>query len=494
MIVSGMKNTTPYFDGFLIHTLRRKSRSTQQKIADERDWLAKKTFQQIGELCGKFFPSNLLQSNSSGNHSRNRIYSKANVFWAFFSQILSPDGGCKEVVKKLQAYSSERGLEIPSSSTASYCTARKKLERVMLDETLEETAKNLDKISETYSFHDRRVVVVDGTGFSMPDTEDNQKEWPQSATQKPGCGFPTGRICACFCLDSGGLLSHRIGNKKSHELPLLRAQHSTFKQDDIFLGDKAFCSYYDLAKFKGLGVDSVVPLARRKPISEARCVKKLGDGDLLIRWKRPYHQKKGAISRDEWEQLPNELLLRQIKVTVAVPGFRVEEYYIITTLLDESLYSADEITNLYFRRWDVELFFRDLKTTMNMDILRCQTPEMIRKEIQMYFIAYNCIRCLMCEAATEADVPVRLISFKGALQAMRNWEPIFDSTQRSKTDRQRILADFYESIARVPISQRPDRCEPRRVKRRPKPFPLMTSAREVMKENLNKGKSVAKQV
>ena len=487
-----MKNTTPYFDGFLIHTLRRKSRSTQQKMADERDWLAKKTFQQIGELCGKFIPVNLLQPSASGAHSRNRIYSKTNVFWAFFSQILSPDGGCKEVVKKLQAYSSERGLKIPSSSTASYCTARMKLEQTMLDETLAQTAKKLDEFSGSHSFHNRRVVVVDGTGFSMPDTAANQEEWPQSASQKPGCGFPTGRILACFCLDSGGLLSHRIGNKKSHELPLLRDQHSTFKQDDIFLGDKAFCSYYDLAKFKELGVDSVVPLARRKPISGAGCVKKLGDGDLLIHWKRPYHQKKKSIiSRDEWDQLPKELLLRQIKVTVAQSGFRVVEYYIITTLLDDTLYSANDIADLYFRRWDVELFFRDLKTTMDMDILRCQTPEMIRKEIQMYFIAYNCIRCLMCEAAAEADVPVRLISFKGALQAMRNWEPLFDSTQASKTDRRRILADFYESIARVPISQRPDRSEPRRVKRRPKPFPLMTSARDVMKATLHEGKTIA---
>jgi len=484
-----MKNSTPYFAGFHFKTLRRKSRSFQQKMADERAELAQKTFQQIGELCGKFIPAYLLRPNGSGNLSRNRIYSKTNVFWAFFSQILSPDGGCKEAVKKLQAYCSERGLALPSSSTASYCTARPKLDQTELNEIIEQTAKYLHKTPEMYSFHNRRVVVVDGTGFSMPDTSANQQEWPQSANQKPGCGFPAGRICACFCLDTGGLLSHRIGNKKSHELPLLRDQHSTFRNKDIFLGDKAFCSYYDIATFKEMGVDSVVPLARRKPISGGTCVKKISDNDLLIHWKRPpYQEKKSSITREQWERLPTELLLRQIKVTIAQPGFRVKEYYIITTLLDEAVYTANEIADLYFRRWDVELFFRDLKTTLGMDILRCQTPEMIRKEIQMHFIVYNCIRCLMCEAAEQANMPVRLISFKGALQAIRNWEPLLDSSQKSKADRKKMIADFYESVGRELIDDRPGRVEPRCIKRRPKPFQIMTAPREKMRETPHRGK------
>jgi IS4 transposase len=157
-----------------------------------------------------------------------------------------------------------------------------------------------------------------------------------------------------------------------------------------------------MAKFLDLGVDSVVPLARRKPVTKGKCVKRIGDNDLLIRRKRPCFQKaKSSFSREELERLPQELLLRQIKVTVSVPGYRVEEFYIITTLLDDALYTAGEITDLYFRRWDVELFFRDLKTTMEMDVLRCMTPSMIRKELQMYFIVYNCIRCLMGKGSAK---------------------------------------------------------------------------------------------
>ena len=484
-----MINKTPFFAGFHIQSLRRPARSLQQKIADERQWLATRTFQQIGELCGKFIPSKLLNSNPKGNLSRNRIYSKVNVFWAFFSQILSPDGGCGEVVKKIQSYCSERGLKRPSSSTASYSTARSKLSEDELSEILEQVARNLDDVAGTRGFHDRRVVVVDGTGFSMPDTEENQMEWPQSANQKSGCGFPSGRICACFCLDSGGLLSHRIGNKKSHELPLLRAQHSTFRKDDIFLGDKAFCSYSDIAKLLDLGVDSVVPLARRKPITHAKCVKRIGDNDLVIRWKRPYFQKgKSSFSHEDWEQLPKELLLRQIKVSVAVPGFRVETFYIITTLLDDTTYTASEIADLYYRRWDVELFFRDLKTTMGMDILRCKTPSMVRKEILMYFIVYNCIRCLICKSAAGAGVPIRQISFKGALQAIRNWEPLLNPSQQSPRERKRMVAELYDVLGHTLIDERPDRSEPRCVKRRPKPFQHMTAPCNIMKENPHRGK------
>jgi hypothetical protein len=160
-----MKNSTPFFAGFHLQSLRRPARSLQQKISDERDWMARRTFRQIGELCGKFIPSKSLDPSAEGDFSRNRIYSKTNVFWALFSQVLSPDGGCKEVVKKIQSYSSERGLEIPSSSTASYCAARNKLPQEILDEVIEETAKHLDRLSDMYSFHNRRVVVVDGTGF-----------------------------------------------------------------------------------------------------------------------------------------------------------------------------------------------------------------------------------------------------------------------------------------------------------------------------------------
>jgi hypothetical protein len=173
--------------------------------------------------------------------------------------------------------------------------------------------------------------------------------------------------------------------------------------------------------------------------------------------------------------------LRQIRVTVKHPGFRTQGFYIITTLLDAEQYPAEDLADLYFKRWDVELFFRDIKTTMGMDVLRCRTPEMIRKEVSMHFIAYNCVRRLMYEAAEEAAIKVRIVSFKGSLQALRSWEPHLNQAKISKAERFRLISDLYDAMTNMPIKQRPGRSEPRCVKQRPKNYQRMTSPRHEMR-------------
>ena len=463
--------------GFHLSVLRRKPRSAHRKFADKMALLKQKSFKQIGELFGNFIPHTLLKPEKSGAMSRCRLFSKENTFWAFFSQVMDADGGCKEVVRKLQSYASIKGVDVPSSSTASYCTARKKLDEELLAGIFEHTADRLDKMPATGLLSNRRVIVVDGTGVSMPDTRESQAVWPQWSSQKPGCGFPTARICACFSLESGALLSYAIGNKKSHELPLFRKQWKMFKRGDIFLGDKGFCSYFDIADLGKQGVDSVVTLARRAPVRPAGSLKKLGPDDLLITWERPVYNARLSYSKEAWEALPKELVLRQIKVVVKDRGFRTKWFHIVTTLLDATRYPAEEIAELYFRRWDVELFFRDIKTTMGLDILRCLTPEMIRKEILMYFIAYNCVRRLMYEAAKEADLEVRVVSFKGSVQALRSWEPHLNQAKISREERCRLISDLYGAMTDTPIRQRPGRNEPRCLKRRKKNYQLMSSPR-----------------
>ena len=189
-----------------------------------------------------------------------------------------------------------------------------------------------------------------------------------------------------------------------------------------------------------------------------------------------------AYSKEEWEKLPQELVLRQVKVKVTIPGFRTTGFHIITTLLDPVKYPKAELAELYFKRWNVELIFRDIKTTMGMDILRCQTPEMIRKEILMHFIAYNCVRRLMYEAAEEANIEVRVVSFKGSVQALRSWEPHLNQANVSQAERFRLVSDLYDAMTNTPIRQRPGRSEPRCIKRRPKNYQLLTSPRHEMKE------------
>jgi len=235
-----------------------------------------------------------------------------------------------------------------------------------------------------------------------------------------------------------------------------------------------------------------ITLARRTPVTEAEAVKVLGENDRLIHWKKPVRSKASSYSQEDWEGLPEVLLLRQIKVIVDQPGFRVSSFYIVTTLLDAEEYPASEIADLYYQRWDVELFFRDIKTTMGMDILRCKTPDMVGKEILMHLIAYNCIRSLMLEAADKSKVKVNRISFKGSIQALRQWEPHLNQANMSRQKQNDLIQLLYESIAGKIIPYRPGRSEPRAVKRRPKPYQLLTLPRHEMKEIKHRSKYCAK--
>lgn len=487
-----MQNTTLLFPGFHLPTLRRKPRSAQQILAQKLSLIKQKSLNQLGECLGAFIPKQYLMPAQTGSLSRRRLFSKENTFWAFLSQVLDADGGCQEVVRKVQAVAALKSMHVPSSSTAAYCKARKKLDHSELEAILCHTSSQLQHAAQSSLLHNRRVVVVDGTGVSMPDTPENQGVWPQQKNQKPGCGFPQASICACFCLQTGTLLSYKLGNKKSHELALLREQWEIFKEGDIFLGDKGFCSYFDVSSFKDRGVDSVITLARRIPATETNSVKALGENDLLMKWKKPLWNKKSRYSIEEWERLPEALLLRQIKVTVNQPGFRVKEFYIITTLLDAVEYPTTEIADLYLQRWDVELFFRDIKTTMGMDILRCKTPELVCKEILMHFIAYNCIRRLMYDAVKRKGVGECRVSFKGSVQAIRQWEPHLNQVKINRDQQLRLIAALYHSITDHIIPARPGRHEPRCVKRRPKPYQLLTNPRDKMIETKHRGRNHAK--
>ena len=420
-----MQNSTLYLPGFHLQSLRKTPRSARQILLDKHKEIRRKSLSQLGDYFSKIIPEKLIQQDSLGSFSRRRVFSKANTFWAFFSQVLDADGGCKEVVRKLQAMAIAKELAPPSSSTSAYCQARQKLSTNMLEEVLAATTASLHQDDDDSKWHGHRVVVVDGTGLSMPDTSENQALWPQQRTQTPGCGFPQARLCGCFDLHTGALLSYRLGSKKRNELLLLRQQMNTFEAGDIMLGDKGFCSYYDVWQFQQNQVDTVFTLARGTPVEAASSQSVLGDDDLLIQWPKPSWNKKLSYTKDVWEKLPQFLTLRQIKVTVKEPGFRVKSYHLITTLTDPDTYPAEDLADLYY----IELFFRDIKTTMGMDILRCFTPSMVKKEILMHLIVYNCLRSLIFEAAGSLKGSPRNISFKSSLQALRQWQPLPNNTE-----------------------------------------------------------------
>lgn len=486
-----MYNKHTLFPEFRLHRSVNRQKKQQQKLAERLAQIKKKTFKQVGELFGPFIPDQLLKMNKTGAMSRRRIFSLTNTFWAFLTQVISADGGCKGAVRKIQSYASIRGLTLPSSSTSSYCAARAKLSHEILLAIFRHTA-NQEVLKGNSLLNGRRVVVADGTGVSMPDTKSNQLEWPQMSVVKPGCGFPSARICACFSLETGLLLNYEIGNKHDHDLTLLRRQWDFLMQGDVFLGDKGFCSYYHMAELLKKGVDSVIPLARRTPIKDAECQKVLSENDLLISWPRPKYLKSLSYSHEEWEKLPVEMQLRQIRVINECPGFRTKSFYIITTLLDAEKYPADQLARLYLMRWHVELNFRDIKTIMGMDILSCRSPEMIKKEILMFLIAYNCIRSMMGQAIKEGGLTHREVSFKGSMQALQSWEPHMNQEAMTREERTRLIKGLYCVISTSIVISRPGRREPRCVKRRPKNYQYMTAPRVTFKEIAHRNRYRAK--
>ena len=489
-----MKTTALFSMRFHIQTLSKKRRTTGQRLAGEIADARARNLEQLSACFSEIIPERLLEQNANGKHSRSRIFTKQTTFWAFLSQVIDADGGCAEVVSKLRAFAVLKCPFTISPSTGAYCTARKNLEKSELDEVFDHTTK-AGREMEHKNFSGRRVIVVDGTGLTAADTEENQARWPQQKQQKPGCGFPSLCVCACFSLKTGAVMSYRTGNKKSHELRLFRDQwDSLFLPGDINLADKMFSSYFDMAMLRKRGVDSVVTqaAAKRKPIKSSNAIKRLDDNDLLVTWKKPVWTKKAAYSREEWESLPATLTLRQIKITVENKGFRVKSFYIITTLLDPVEYPAAELAELYLRRWEVELNFDDLKTTMGMDKLRCKTPDMVEKELLMHFIAYNAARWMICKAASKEGTDPMRISFKGALQELRNWEGQLNHPKLTRQDKRKLIAELYRGIALKTVPLRPNRKEPRCLKRRPKPYQLLTEHRSTMRETEHRSKYRAK--
>jgi hypothetical protein len=477
-------NKTPFFSPqFHIQTLSKKRRSPTQRLADELRETRSKRIDQLSKAFSKLIPDSLLKNNESQEHSRSRIYTKKTTFWAFFSQVISPDGGCAEVVSKLRAFSRMKFSKPMSPSTGAYCQARGKLVYEELKAVFDHTVSVIDS-QEQKILCGRRVVVVDGTGLTAADTEENQEEWPQYKSQEPGCGFPAMRLCALFSLKTGAALGYRIGHRKKHELRLFREMWDLLKPEDICLGDKGFSTFFDMAELAGKGVDSVTTqrTGRRRPVSEKECIKKLGENDLLVEWKRPVWQKKAAYTAEQYEALPETLTLRQIKVEVTQKGFRTKEFHIITTLLDPVDYPAGELAELYLRRWEIELNLDDLKTTMGMDMLRCKTPAMVKKELLMYFIAYNATRWMINNAAIKHQADPMRISFKGALQELRNWDFLLNDPDLTQSDKRKIMDELYRGISQRIVPFRPNRREPRCLKRRPKSYQLLTEHRHTMRE------------
>jgi len=471
-----MRNTTPFFAGFHRLLFGRARRSAQQQLRAQAQALEQATLCQLGRVCEPWVPARLLKPTERGAHSRQRFFPQGLTFWAFLSQVLSPESPCRETVRKVQAWYAARRLPRPGSGTAAYCNARSRLSRDTLLDIHRHTAdESQRRVSSEQLWCGRRVKVVDGTGVSMPDTPQNQRAFPQPSNQKKGCGFPVAKLVGCFCLASGALLHWAEGTLRVHESKLFRKLFAFFLPGDVALTDRGFCSYVDIAILLRAGVDTVMRLHQARP-SDLRKGKRLGPNDRLVTWQKPKQRPRGCTVAD-WRRVPDSLALRLVFVSVQVPGWRTQSLVVVTTLLDPVRYPAADIARLYLRRWAVELFFRDIKITLGMDVLRCQTPAMVRKEIVMHAIAYNLIRALMQQAAALYHVPIERLSFKGSADTLRQWAGTLNAAHDTPREQARLFNQLLQILAEDTVPLRPDRAEPRVRKRRPKAYPLMTHPR-----------------
>lgn len=435
---------------------------------------------QLELLFGQWIAPHLLSQADEGPNSRARIYTLRRTFWGFLWQALNPACPCREIVRQIQAlFTLNNGGKV-DEDTGGYCQARLRLPLEVLQRIRYALAARVEQFlpDAQQLWHGFCPKVLDGTSTTLPDTDKNQRAYPQSRTQKPGCGFPLLKLVGIFSLASGVLLDYAKGNKHQHELGLLDKLMDRFRPRDLVLADRGFSNYVLMGLLLLRGVNCLFRLHQSRPV-DFRKGKRLGKGDRLVTWSKP-KQKPRYLPQKWWKRVPSELSVRLIRFRLEVPGYRSKNVVLVTTLTDPK-YSAQELAQLYARRWRIELWFRDIKTTMGMESLRCKSPAMAHKELEMYLIAYNLIRGLMVEAGIIYDVPLDRISFKGTVDAARQYSLALAQAGKKKKQRQ-LVADLLRVIALDQVPDRPGRREPRAVKRRPKPYPLLNKPRHQFKE------------
>jgi len=433
----------------------------------------------LDQLLGAFLPDALLAPATEGAHSRDRIYNLRRTFYGFLYQVLNPRCPCREVVRQILALLELDGGPGPSAQTGASCQARQRLSTSWLARLRQAAGTQADRGATLW--RGLCVKVVDGTGVSLPDTVAHQRAYPQSAAQRPGCGFPLLKIVAVFSLASGALLTYATGHKRQHELTLLHRLRGHFKPGDLVLADRGFCVYTLLALLWGLGAHGLFRLHHARA-ADFRRGRRLGKGDRLLTWRKPQNwQRRRYLSWPLWQGLAAVLSVRLVRVTLTVPGFRTRSVTLVTTLLDAQAFPAEELARLYLQRWRIELWLRDIKTSMGMEVLRCKSPAMVAKELEMFFIAYNLIRCLMVQASLAHEVPLPRLSFKGTVDSVRQFSAAIAQSPSRKRQKQ-LLARLLQIIARDKVPDRPGRREPRALKRRPKPFAKLTCHRYRFRE------------
>lgn len=418
---------------------------------------------------------------------RDRFWTPLRTISTFLLQVLHAGSSCREAVALTlgqEAAAGPRDRPLPSGDPSAYAQARQRLPLEVLRAGVRQIGQRLrDEVASTLTWYGRRVWLVDGTTCSMPDTPDLQKTFGQPSGQAKGCGFPVAKVVGLFCWASGAVIQAAIGSLRMSELALWRTLGPHLSPGEVVLGDRLYCTFYDFVGCVRRGCDAVFRLHGSRS-ADLRRGRRLGARDRVVIWPRPtWNLRPRGMRWREWEGLPETLTLRLIRFSVDIPGFRSRSITVATTLLDPAAYPASRIAALYRDRWLIELRFRDIKTTLGMDVLRGKSADVVCKEIFMHLMAYNLIRALMWQAAARHGGALHRMSFAGTVDRLNARAPYLWLLEGSDRGR-RLFALLLGWIADDPVPARPNRLEPRAVKRRPKGYALLNRPRREMRNAL----------
>jgi hypothetical protein len=415
------------------------------------------------------------------------IFSTPIVLWAFLAQTLRDGKGaaCSAAVADIATYMLQTSQRPPCGDTGDYCRARAKLSLTALRRLVVESAGQLERDADpSWLWKGLHAKLVDGFTFTMPDTLENQEAFPQLHAQNPGVGFPIARACMVISLATACVCDVAIGpyeGKQSGENALLRDMLDTFDEGEVVVFDRYYCSFMMLAMLSLGGVHACTRQHQRRT-SDFRRGRRLGKDDQLITWTRPVRPP--WMSKAQYEEIPETLILRELRYNVIVPGRRTEALTVVTTLTDAEDYPKEDIAELYGLRWNVELDIRSIKQTLGLDHVRCKTPEMVRRELWVTLLAYNLIRKVIATSAAIHDKQPRRLGFTLACQAvLASWMLL--STGWCSNARA-MHTTMLAQIAANEVAHRPGRIEPRVLKRRRHRYPLMQNPRDQLRAEFGK--------
>lgn len=477
-----VNKNNPFLAGFPTTLFGSKKHSIQEQIRKKRLDLVDAGLSDLSLLFQTLLPAVLL--NSWASDERKRVYTEIVVFWAWLAQVLNFNASCSKAVTLIRAWCSSQDLPLPSAQTGAYCQARIRLRLEFLKSIFSHLTGILNnRIRPQDLWHGMIVKSIDASSVQLMDTPENQKAYPQPTTQKKGCGFPVMGVSAILNHAHGGWEGYVTSPHTEHDHKVAHRLLEYFHQGDLVLADTAYSSYELMSLFKAKEVHSLMPLHQARK-ADFRRGKKVGKNQRITTFEKPRTQPPtSSLSQKEWDQLPSTIEVRIIRFYYTNKEGKQCRKHLVTSLLDTEQYPWEELVLLYLERWDIELRFRDVKTTMKFEALNVKTPEMARKTLAMALIGFNLIKAVSQEASEFGRIPIREMSFKGVLDEVISQSSIY----RNHAQHPHKCAYLYERLIHLTSEQRinlrPFRYEPRAIKKRPKPFARLQTPRSEWKKN-----------